>query len=204
MSNVRLDWNFSFLAGYHADSQNQYCCNEYNVNLNMITNSTSGWDHDTAFERIKYYSTYVLSSCVFVDEQQTEAVERYTNAGMRVIALPQIPVDQIIGMMIHYKFNAMLEDRVTVVGTAINSRAGNGIVYLHDEEENAGPFTDDDWWDDPEPTYGRKEKTSIVDFSKKGAWETLNLLWNEQPAIIEIEQKEPSGNIVTFPTDDKE
>ena len=78
MSNVRIDWNFSFLAGYHADAQNQYCCNEYNVNLNMITVSTNGWDHDTAFERIKYFSTYVLSSCVFVDEKQTKAIEKYT------------------------------------------------------------------------------------------------------------------------------
>jgi hypothetical protein len=204
MSNVRLDWNFSFLAGYHADAQNQYCANEYHVNLNMITVSTNGWDHDTAFERIKYYSTYVLSSCVFVDEQQTEAIEKYINAGIRVVALPQVPVDQIIGMMIHYKFNAMSEDRVNIMGTAISSRVGNGIVYLHDEEENAGPFQDDDWWDDPEPTYGRKTNGSVVDFSKKSTWANLNLLWNEQPAIIEIDSDEPSGNIVTFPTDDKE
>ena len=170
----------------------------------MITVSTNGWDHDTAFERIKYYSTYVLSSCVFVDEQQTEAIEKYINAGIRVVALPQVPVDQIIGMMIHYKFNAMSEDRVNIMGTAISSRVGNGIVYLHDEEENAGPFQDDDWWDDPEPTYGRKTNGSVVDFSKKSTWANLNLLWNEQPAIIEIDSDEPSGNIVTFPTDDKE
>jgi len=204
MSNVRLDWNFTFLAGYHADAQNQYCANEYNVNLNMITVSSNGWDHDTAFERIKYYSTYILSSCVFVDEQQTEAIEKYTAAGMRVVALPQVPVDQIIGMMIHYKFNAMLEDRVNIMGTAISSRVGSGIVYLHDEEENAGPFQDDDWWDDPEPTYGRKTKSSIVDFSKKSTWENLNLLWNEQPAILELDVNDSNGNIVTFPTDDKE
>ena len=136
--------------------------------------------------------------------KQTEAIEKYTAAGMRVVALPQVPVDQIIGMMRHYKFNAMLEDRVNIMGTAISSRVGSGIVYLHDEEENAGPFQDDDWWDDPEPTYGRKTKSSIVDFSKKSTWENLNLLWNEQPAILELDVNDSNGNIVTFPTDDKE
>jgi hypothetical protein len=203
MSNVRLDWNFSFLAGYYADHSKQYCANEYNINLNMITVSTNSWDHEIAMDRMKYYSTYVLSNCVFIDELQTEAIENFTKAGMRVISLPQVPVDQIIGMMIFYKFNAILEDRINIMATAVSSRAGNGIVYLHDEEENAGPFVDNDWWDDPQPTYARKEKTSVVDISKITTWENLNLLWTELETIIEVDQ-DPKANVVTFPQDDKE
>ena len=42
----------------------------------------------------------------------------------------------------------------------------------------------------------------MIDFTKKGTWESLNLLWNEQPAIIEIEEDKP--NVVSLLRDDKE
>jgi hypothetical protein len=190
--NVRLQYDLDFLAGIYYEDRLQM--NQYTISLNLLTKTKDSVSTNIALDRVKAFVHGALESTVFINQANMERAEFMQMMGINVTTLPEEPVDQIIGMMLYYKLNAVMEDRMVVTGLDLSSTLGDGVWYQHDEEDVPGPFGAEGWWHqanmqhetierDPEPG-------NIVKVMSTG-WYELNLEWPEN--IVP-----PSANTVVF------
>jgi hypothetical protein len=144
--NVRLQYEFDFLAGIYYEDRLQM--NSYSLSMNLLTKSTDAASTNIAMERLKFFLQTQMQSTVFINQNNMPKAEMLALLGANVTTLPEEPVDQIIGMMLYYKLNAIMEGRLEIVQLDVNSSLGDGVWYMHDEEDSAGPFNAKGWWHD--------------------------------------------------------
>lgn len=183
----------NFTAGvYYGDEMRM---NHYLLTLHMLTNSTDATDHNVAFERLKYFVYNRLDSTIFINQAHEQKCQQFVAAGLTVTTLPGDPVDQLIGLMLYYKLNAIMEDRIIVDETEISSMLGENMTYLHCENEHTDIGHHPAWWSSPDPSqndFVSVNTDKIVSMHANTAWRELDLLWQESENIVE------TGNIVVF------
>jgi len=198
--NVRLQYDLEFLAGVYYEDQLQM--NRYTVSLNLLTKTKDSASTNIALDRVKAFVHGALESTVFINQANQERAEMMQLMGINVTTLPQEPVDQIIGMMLYYKLNAVMEERMTVTGLDIASTLGDSVWYQHDEEDIAGPFVTDGWWHrasmQHETIEAETVSKNVVKVISTG-WYEMNLEWPENTAPV------PDNTVVygKFPRDEK-
>lgn len=191
--NVRLKRDFHFIAGIYYNGQ--VTMNNYSLRLWIVTNSLDPNDHNTAFERIKYYIYNEVDNTVFVNSKHTEQCEKLVSAGFKITTLPEDPVDQLVGIMLFYKLNAITENRMIIVETELASVLGDNMTYLHSEEENSDSLHKPDWWTTPDLTHCNlilPNTDKVVSMHQTTTWRDLDLTWNDQSI------SDPSDNTVVF------
>ena len=191
--NVRLRHDMHFAAGVYYG--NEMRMNHYSVRLWMTTNSHEPTDHNIAFERIKHFVYNELDSTIFINLEHTEQCQRYVDAGLKVTTMPGEPVDQLIGLMLYYKLNAIVEQRMIIDETELSSVMGENMTYLHSENENTDLVTRPDWWQSADlihcdSTLINSEK--VLTIHQLSAWRELELAWNV------VENISDTGNTVVF------
>ena len=182
-----------FTAGVYYGGEMRM--NHYTAVIHMTTNSTDAADHNVAFERIKYFVYNCLDSAVFINVAEQEQCQRFATAGVRVVTVPGDPVDQLIGLMLYYKLNAVMEDRIVVDETEISSMLGENMIYLHSDYETTDVGEPPAWWSSAEPCYNDFVTVSadkVVAMHATSAWRDLDLAWTEPEVTVE------TGNIVVF------
>lgn len=173
--NVKLQYPVTFFANVWVNGR--MITNNYNVVLDIITGTEDGFEQNVAFDRIRYMLQEKFANSVFVDEEEPSVVKKLRAAGLNVIALPEVPVDQIIGMALMYKLNSVTEDKMVVIQTRISSNLSENVVYFHSVDDSAGPFMDDGWWDSAKPSCNSEVKSSkVVDIADE-TWTALGLQW---------------------------
>jgi hypothetical protein len=183
--NVRLRYSTVFTAGIFYDGQMRM--NNYQVKLHLVTNSEEGDDHNIALDRVKYFLHNQLNSTVFINSAETDQCRAFATAGVKLTTLPEDPLDQVIGIMLYCKLNAILESRMIINEIEICSELGENIVYLHNEQDAQGPFADVGWWTEPDAvhcdlTLVNNEKTVALHHVGAG-WRELGLNWDESIII---------------------
>jgi len=190
--NVRLQYDLEFLAGVYYEDRLQM--NSYTVSLNLLTKTKDSVSTNIALDRAKAFVHGALESTIFINQANMERAEMMQLMGISVTTLPEEPVDQIIGMMLYYKLNAIMEGRMTVTGLDIASSLGDNVWYQHDEEDMSGPFAGEGWWHQASMQHETIERETvpgnIVKVMSTG-WYELNLEWPENTAP-------PSNNTVVF------
>lgn len=190
--NVRLQYDVEFLAGVYYEGTLKM--NSYSVSMNLLTASTDAVVTNVAMDRLKYFVFGELDSTVFINSEYKEQAEMLTLLGVNVTTLPEEPVDQIIGMMLYYKLNAIMEGNMLVTALDISSELGDSVWYQHDEDDSSGPFAKDGWW----KTSGLQHDTvdlepvedKVVKVVSKG-WHELGLEWPDP-------NTPPASNVVVF------
>jgi hypothetical protein len=180
----------NFTAGVHYHQQ--MIMNNYTLKMFMITNTPVAENNNIAFERLKYFITE-LDSTVFVNSQDQTACQRYLDAGIKITTLPADPVDQIIGVMLFHKLNAIMEDRIIMVETELSSLLGDNMIYIHSDNETADNLVIPDWWTTADLVHCDTDlidNDKILAMHQAGAWRELDLAW---PDTNESNQ---TGNIV--------
>lgn len=181
---ARIQRDFQFVAGVTIG--NELFLNTYDIELNFLVESESIVEQNIALDRVKYLFIEKLDNAMFVHQSDIEVIEKYVDAGMKVILLPEEPYDQIIGIMLLTKVNAITENRLVVTDIVISSRMSDGVSYMHSVEESVGPFIHKGWWDDSSPnTHTRILKgkaKKVVKLSKTvSSWEDISLGWSPKP-----------------------
>ena len=194
--NVRLQYNMAFTAGiYYAE---QVRMNNYNLRVWLTTNCSDSASQNVAFERMKYFVFSELDSTVFINRLEIEKCQKLLDAGVDITPLPGDPVDQIVGIMLYYKLNAIMEDRMVIIETEISSDLGEGMVYLHCENENTNLATTSDWWLAPDPVHCDQDLSmsdKVVSLHSNMAWRDLDLLW---PVSTQAEDNQPTVVFADF------
>jgi len=180
--NVRLHYETGFLAGVYFNDRLQI--NSYQVGLHLVTRTVDSENSNIALERIKIFVDS-LNSTVFINSCWPLHEEMMSDMGIDITTLPEEPVDQIVGMMLYYKLNAIMEGRMELTQIELSSSLGDHVCYLHDDEDSAGPFAQDGWWNDASAR--RKVKTSgdsetnVVKIVHKN-WREFGLGWPDDSA----------------------
>jgi len=192
--NVRLKHDIQFTAGIYQDGK--LIMNNYNLGLWMTTNSENSVDQSISFERIKYFIYTQIDNTIFINSNQKAQCTLFSKAGLDITTLPSDPVDQIIGIMLYYKLNAITEDRMIIMETEISSTYGANMTYLHSEFENTTGYRRPDWWTTPDLIHSNfvlsNKSEKVLSILPSTDWRELELAWSDEPTT------DSPGNVVVF------
>jgi hypothetical protein len=194
--NVRIKFPITFTAGIFYGGSLQM--NNYMVNLSMLTNSMDGAINNIALDRIKYFIYQEIESSIFINSDDVERCAKFIDAGLKITTIPDEPVDQLIGIMLYYKLAAITEERLLIDEIEISSSLGDGLIYMHGENENVDELAIPEWWKTVDLIHCDKElidSNEIVTLADLNVWRDLNLDW---PA----EEESETGNTVVFILDE--
>lgn len=197
---ARIQRSFDLLAC--AQFNPEFFVNYYEFDVTFTVGTESIEEQNIALERIKCYLEVYLQSSIFVQDTDSSSIERLSAAGLKVCVLPEEPYDQIVGIMLLQKFNAITEGRLIATDIAISSHMSDGVTCFYAIEENNGPFSLKGWWDDSAPTInGLKPKSKkVVKLAKPvNDWSEFNLEWEDTPK----KQSTSEIVVVTFDKTDK-
>jgi hypothetical protein len=198
---ARISRSFTFQAGVHFN--NIFNMNLYQVDMDFDVESESIREQNIAVERIKYFLAECLEHSVMLFQEETDAIQKYVDADMKVCTLPEDPYDQIIGIMLMVKLNAIIEGRLLITNIGITSRMSDGVYCHHDIDENIGPFKDAGWWSDNSTKMNNvkpNRSKKVVKLAKPNVtWDDLFLGWDEN----NFSYTGPSSEIVFVEFDSK-
>ena len=150
----------------------------------------------------------------FIEKTETDAIAAYEAAGLKCVTFPAEPVDQIVGLALFFKLNSITEGMMQVLDLNLHSDAGGGVTYLHNDDEEPGPFDDDGWWHGSNPICSAGRQTGKVVPIADVTWKSLDLEWDDETDEPEVEveiiidkdlfpEKSSAENVVEFKPNDK-
>ena len=193
--NVRLQKTLTFTSGVWYDDTNHLQMNTYTVRVHLHTNTSNTADQNIAFGRMKYFVYYEMDSGIFVNQKLKEKSLQLLSSGLSVVTMPTDPVDQMIGIMLYYKLNAIMEQRLIVTEVEIESCFGENLVYLHHEDEDTTDIVRPKWWDTADLLHCDAEliqQDKVVAINHTRNWRELDLAWSDNTSSTS------SGNVVVF------
>lgn len=189
--NVRIAQLFNFNAGAWYDGALEM--SDYTIKLWMITQTYNTVEQNIAISRVRHFMFDQIDNTVFVDSVDKSKCAELTRAGLNITSLPGEPGEQLIGIMLFHKLNAIMEDRIKIVEIEISN--SGGTIYLHGENETSEELIMPDWWATADLVHYDSqllESDKIVTMHRASAWRDLNLAWPDSVEDIE------HGNTVVF------
>jgi hypothetical protein len=176
--NVRLHYTTDFSAGVYYNQR--LFINSYTVNIELLTQTEEREAINIAMDRLKAFIEIELAHTIFIQDTQVDEIIIMDDLGFNLTTMPEVPLDQIVGLMLYCKLNAIMEDRMIVTSLDISSVAGDRVWYLHEEDEPIGPFANEGWWNDPGPNHCPDVITTDNVFKVSvGSWSERGLAWEE-------------------------
>jgi hypothetical protein len=199
--NVRIKFNATFTAGIWY--KNSLQMNNYSAEIYFITNTSSNSDHEIGMERVQHFIYKELESTVFINEDDHDQIQALLSAGIKITTLPEDPFDQIVGIVLYSKLNAILENNMTVNAVNIESILGDSIQYLHNNSEIDPVIATPGWWTDTSPRHSdiKQElgKKKVVKLKRSSNWKDLGLSWHQNAN----DESNENVLILAFDKDDK-
>ena len=185
--NVRLEYDMTWSAAIWFEGRLQI--NDYTAELAICTNTSDQEDHVTSLARLNHFVYHELTNTVFINQDNQEQMQLLTTAGINITPLPEEPIDQIIGIALYCKLNAILEQRMVVTDVTIQSALGDNVRYLHSDQEGLGPCEETGWWFESSPVHSNfkptiSSKRQVVKLNRTPTWRDLDLEWSGTPAPV--------------------
>lgn len=176
--NVRLIKTWTWQSGIVYNDI--FYINAYTARIHMHTTSMYDSDHDVAYARMDYWFEEVMQDSVMISAD-SENVKAYAATGQRLLQFPDQPVDQLVGIMLCLKLNAMTEGRLVVTDVDISSVHGSDMTYQHNVNEAVGPMAAAGWWQDARPIWNHVPSAArgskVVSLNRAADWHSLDLDW---------------------------
>ena len=185
---ARIQRNFIFQAGAYFEGR--FYMNMYDVDVFFSVETSSIREQNIALDRMKFFLAETLSNSIFIQNTEESTIEKYLLADLKVCTLPEEPYDQIIGIMLMCKLNAIAEGRLEITDISITSEMSDGVTVSHSFDENMGPFSEDGWWSDSSTrisglTSGKKSNKIVKLIKPSIDWSDIFLNWaNEKEVVV--------------------
>ena len=177
--NARIEKDFDFLTAVYFEKT--YMVNLYHMTLYIDILTEEDSEQIVAMERIFYFIQNYIQNSVFINKKEKKQIELFEKAGMSTLTLPTDPYDQIIGLILLRKFNAITEGRYNVSEIKFSSKLSADIRF-HNVDEEAEEFDEDEWYNDPnlncKSTNKKSKSTKVVQFNDIEDWNKTGLVWN--------------------------
>ena len=168
----------------------------YTLALKLLTQTMDPQDQNIALERVKYFLLNELHSTIFINQTDVERAEVFTDVGLNVTTLPEEPVDQVVGIMLFHKLNAIMEGRMKITEIRFSSEAGDSIEYFHGENEHTELFPESGWWHEPTLKHSdveleddeNEESDNVVAINADDEWADQELGWAQAEVTQDIGQ----------------
>lgn len=177
---AKIQKDYVFECAIHFEEK--FRINFYELTLFMEILTDNQYEQNIAIERINYYLSEVIDNSIFVNESDKKSIENYEKAGIRVIALPEDPYDQIIGLLLILKLNAIMENKVEITEIIFQSKLTAGIKF-HTYAEETEEYQGKHWWTENTTSYkeaSKSKKDKIVKLFENESWQELGLSWKEK------------------------
>jgi len=199
---ARISRVFSFQSGVYFPEI--FRINTYDMDMSFNVETESIRDQNVAIDRVKYFLQECLTDSILVCQQEKAAIEKYTNADIKVCTLPEDPYDQIIAIMLISKVNAIMEGKLVLTDITITSRLSDDVYCAHSLDEHMGPFADFGWWSDSTTKISSianasKTKKVVKLIKSTHSWDDVGLIWEDSLPM----QSNTSSEIVFVHFDNK-
>jgi hypothetical protein len=179
--NVRIAQLLGINAGAWYDGQLEM--NQYTIKLWMITQSINTDEQNVAFRRAKHFIHNQLENTIFVDAEDPKCKD-FVQAGLNITTMPGDPSDQLIGIMLFHKLNAIMEGRIKITDMIMGSAMSEGVKYNTVSEVAEGAFSGNTWWNKSCTCMKNHEETTsddnIVQLFDDSKWADMDLSWKEK------------------------
>lgn len=185
--NIELQYNLDFLAAIYFNGNLEL--NSYEVVLQMVTRSTDSKINNVALDRIKAFVYGELASTVFINQEHNDSALVMQALGFNMCTLPEEPVDQIVGIMLYSKLNAITEGHLQITRLDIASLLGDHVWYKHSEDDALGPFVKDGWWSKANTQKDTLDSAEIAENVVKvqsTGWHEYGLEWPEKEKTAKV------------------
>lgn len=179
--NVNLKYSLDFVAGSWFEQELLMC--NYTIDLHLLTQSMDPADQNIAIERVRWFVENQLHSSIIVNQAEADRAEVFYDVGFNVCTLPEEPVDQVLGIVLHSKLNAIMEGRIVIKTLSIKSDTG-GIEYIHNDNEITELLGDSGWWFEPTP---RCHDIESDEQDKEPEWKDVELAWANEQVIKDLD-----------------
>ena len=191
--NVKIGYTTQFIAAVWWNGK--LIMSNYDVTFKLITAGMDPANTNTALDRLKYMIEEYFIDMVFVNHTEVDQIKKLKAAGIKVVVMPEEPVDQILGMMLYSKISAVMEGHMLIRSIMLSSTAGDGVIYEHDNTESVAPFDQSGWWNSSAPTCETEIKKNIdkvVSITPGNLWRELGLEW------IDSDSESDDENVLMF------
>ena len=165
--------------------EEDFFINEYKITLTLAINTESAREQNIAMDRALYILEDVLSHSILIYTDDSDALEKYREAGIRICELPEEPYDQIIALCLLAKLNTVMEGRLAVTELTLSSRMGDNVRYKITDEQAEEVLDKDGWWNESSDalSYQDMELDStdkkITALFQNTVWDDVGLNWKE-------------------------
>ena len=157
--------------------------NYFTLKINMVfdSNNSNSFLQNIAIQRIEFFLNEILNGSILCKVSNPIA-----NKFMRiaknntVILLPEEPFDQVIGMVLYSKLNAIVEGILEIDTLTIGSEFAPDITYTIEDFEDfkfEDEKIDSPWWERADATISNVPKL----MKKTQNWSDIGLGWEENP-----------------------
>ena len=142
--------------------------NDTEVSIHMTPKTNEIKTQHMYFEKYKYVFAKVLQNSIFVQNNNLKPLEHFSN---EIIDFFNEPVDQIVGVCLFSKLNAIAGEHLSVDTLEIESWQGENLRFIISEDSPEYDLlrnqdTQNPWWMDPSPRFGNTKPNSLT-------WEQL-------------------------------
>lgn len=180
--NLKLDWHSDFLGICAYDDK--IFPNHFHVDLHMVTQSENARHQNIAFDRMKVIVNEVFAHSIFVCHENPLMAKLSEIYPEKMVVLPEEAYDQVVGIALYCKINAVLENAISCNRVRISSKFGENVWYEFVAGDPMGPFSHvtklrgrrknvKPWW----------HRGDLMTFDAVGditvtSWEDLELGWD--------------------------
>ena len=179
---ARIYTQLNFNAGVYFEGNFFMGSYELDLTIDVVTQSIR--EQNVALERMKFFLTETLADSIMLQDTEHSQIEKYINADLKVCTLPEEPYDQVVGIMLLCKLNAVAEGRLHVTDITIGSSMSEDVSCLLSSDEFMGPFEANGWWKECSnkinDLVSNKPNKKIVKLIKPGIdWSDVYLNWED-------------------------
>jgi len=179
MMNAEIEKDFTFLTSIHFEDK--FLVNLYEMKAYMQILTENPIEQNIAIQRLDYFLTEYIDSAVIIKESEEEAINKYREAGLKICTTPEEPFDQIVGMIVINKCNAIMEKRIVMTDIIFGSKLSNLIKFHIDYEISAAEFAGKHWYNkNTLSLHNKTKKDKIVNLFEQNDWKDVGLTWKEK------------------------